>query len=314
MGEILAGRPTLVNFLWLELTNRCNLACVHCYADSHPRSGYRDALSTADYVRVMTEAAELGCRQIQFIGGEPQLNADFDQLLAVAGGTGFEFVEVFSNLTSLRPSTLEYAVIHDVRFATSVYSDDPAVHDRITRTRGSHSRTIRNLERLIEAGVDTRAATSRSTRTATRSTRPSGLEKLGVGHARIGRIREFGRAEEVLAQDARLDGLCGHCWSGKLCVAPDGAVYPCVMAREWPVGNLLDADLADIVHGRRLAGMRQQIYTEVWLPATSPPVIQAAGELPSRGVPGNAVRPRALPAKLPAGRDLHPEIFFPTDP
>jgi hypothetical protein len=33
-------------------------------------------------------------------------------------------------------------------FATSVYSDDPAAHDRITTVRGSHRRTIGNLRRL----------------------------------------------------------------------------------------------------------------------------------------------------------------------
>jgi sulfatase maturation enzyme AslB (radical SAM superfamily) len=25
-----------LDFLWLELTNRCNLQCTHCYADSGP--------------------------------------------------------------------------------------------------------------------------------------------------------------------------------------------------------------------------------------------------------------------------------------
>ena len=46
-----------LDFLWLELTNRCNLRCVHCYTESHPRSGDRDVLTTQDYERLMREVA-----------------------------------------------------------------------------------------------------------------------------------------------------------------------------------------------------------------------------------------------------------------
>src|SRR5262245_57235125 len=95
-----------LDFLWLELTNRCNLRCVHCYTDSHPHSGYRDKLTAHDYESVMDQAFSLGCRKIQFIGGEPQLNPDFSMLLRSTKEIGFEFVEVFSNLTRLDDGTV----------------------------------------------------------------------------------------------------------------------------------------------------------------------------------------------------------------
>ncbi|MCJ7597684.1 MAG: radical SAM protein, partial [Methyloceanibacter sp.] len=47
-----------LDFLWLELTNRCNLQCVHCYTESHPHSGDRDLLTAQDYDRLMREAYE----------------------------------------------------------------------------------------------------------------------------------------------------------------------------------------------------------------------------------------------------------------
>src|SRR4051812_11313318 len=146
-----------LDFLWLELTNRCNLRCVHCYTESDPWSGDRDVLEVEDYEEVMRQAVEAGCRKIQLIGGEPQLNRSFPRLLRRSADS-FEFVEVFTNLTRLTDETVAFSVGRGVHFATSVYSDDPAVHDGVTRVRGSHRRTIANLRRLIEAGVRTRAA------------------------------------------------------------------------------------------------------------------------------------------------------------
>src|SRR6478752_3354581 len=56
-----------LSFLWLELTGRCNLQCVHCYTESDPWSGHRDLLSAEDYEDVMSQAHALGCRQVQLI-------------------------------------------------------------------------------------------------------------------------------------------------------------------------------------------------------------------------------------------------------
>src|SRR5215470_2165890 len=109
------GTEKGLDFLWLELTNRCNLQCVHCYTESDPHSGDRDFLTKEDYISVMSQAHALGCRKIQFIGGEPQLNPDFYELLVKAKAIGFEFIEVFSNLTRLDAETIRYAKGNGIR-------------------------------------------------------------------------------------------------------------------------------------------------------------------------------------------------------
>jgi MoaA/NifB/PqqE/SkfB family radical SAM enzyme len=256
-----------LDFLWLELTNRCNLQCVHCYTESSPFSGDNDRLSKADYSSVMQQAYALGCRKLQFIGGEPQLNPDFHALLVEAKEIGFQFIEVFSNLTKLDEETLNFAAGNGVCFATSVYSDKPAGHDAITKVRSSHQRTIGNLRRLIDAGVTTRAAIIAIDQDQPALIRTMEyLVGLGVSHVRSGETREFGRGQALLSRPAQMSGLCGHCWSGKLCVAPDGQAFPCVMARHWPVGNVLDQPLAKIVSGDSLQNVRQAIFDGVWRP------------------------------------------------
>jgi MoaA/NifB/PqqE/SkfB family radical SAM enzyme len=265
-----------LDFLWLELTNRCNLQCIHCYTESSPYSGDSDVLTAADYVRLMHEAYDLGCRKLQFIGGEPQLNPDFHSLLVTAKEIGFDFIEVFTNLTHLSEATLSFAAVNGIHFATSVYSDTAEQHDAITKVRSSHARTVENIKQLSDQGIVTRAATIviDQDRASVDRTRQY-LTSLGVSHVRSGKLREFGRGEDLLERPACLDGLCGHCWAGKLCISPDGAAFPCVVARQWPVGNVLEQSLAEIVAGRSLKDTRQTIFDEVWLPRRAANLLQA---------------------------------------
>lgn len=317
-----------LDFLWLELTNRCNLRCVHCYTDSHPHSGDRDRLTTRDYESVLEQAYELGCRKMQFIGGEPQLNRDFLPLLVEAKNIGFDFIEVFSNLTRLDDDTTRYAADNGICFATSVYSDEPAAHDAITQVGSSHARTIGNLKKLIDHGVETRAAMivlDQDAAAVGRTTRF--LRDMGVRDVRVSETREFGRGQAILAKRAQLSGLCGHCWAGKLCVAPEGAAYPCVMARDWPVGNVLESSLAEIVRGERLDDMRREIFDAVWLPKVSaagngrqrsaapknyPPGEKRPGKRPEptlpEAEPPDEPAPACLPSCSPCPQSCNPDI------
>ncbi len=65
-----------LNFLWLELTTQCNMHCVHCYNESSPTPDRPSLLTSEDYKQVLDDAAALGCRKVQFIGGEPTLRKD----------------------------------------------------------------------------------------------------------------------------------------------------------------------------------------------------------------------------------------------
>lgn len=69
--------------LLCELTYRCNLQCPYCYNPVALRE-YRDELSTAQWSRVLRDAAELGVVQAHFSGGEPTLRRDLPELIAVA--------------------------------------------------------------------------------------------------------------------------------------------------------------------------------------------------------------------------------------
>ena len=66
--------------LLAELTYRCPLACPYC---SNPLelARYRNELTTAEWLRVLSEAAQLGVVQVHFSGGEPLLRKDLSELV-----------------------------------------------------------------------------------------------------------------------------------------------------------------------------------------------------------------------------------------
>jgi len=75
-----------------ELTYLCPLRCVYC---SNPTdlAAHPDRLSTADWLRVFAQAAELGALQLNLSGGEPLLRRDLEELVA-----GAHALDYYSNL------------------------------------------------------------------------------------------------------------------------------------------------------------------------------------------------------------------------
>jgi MoaA/NifB/PqqE/SkfB family radical SAM enzyme len=181
-----------VSFLWLELTGRCNLACRHCYAESGP-NGTHGVMSVNDWFSVIDQATAMGVPMVQLIGGEPTLHPAFPDLLRYAVGTGLA-VEVYSNLSRIKPEWWEIFSHPDVSMATSYYSDVPEEHDAITRRRGSHSRTLANIGEAVTRGIPLRVGIV-DTGNGQRATQARAeLEAIGVTSIGTDHMRRFGRA------------------------------------------------------------------------------------------------------------------------
>ena len=84
--------PVIGPPLWLlaEVTYRCPLHCVFCYNPvDFAKTERADELSTADWLRVLREARELGAVQCGFSGGEPLVRDDLEELIAEAHRLGY---------------------------------------------------------------------------------------------------------------------------------------------------------------------------------------------------------------------------------
>ena len=83
-----SARPGPPLWLLLELTYRCPLHCVFCYNPTEFES-VGPELETADWLRVLAEARELGSVQLGLSGGEPLVRDDLETIVAAAHRLGF---------------------------------------------------------------------------------------------------------------------------------------------------------------------------------------------------------------------------------
>ncbi|MEV7155269.1 pyrroloquinoline quinone biosynthesis protein PqqE [Streptomyces misionensis] len=116
--------------LLAELTYRCPLACPYC---SNPLNlaDYRDELTTDDWLRVLTEAADLGVLQCHLSGGEPLLRRDLPEIVAHAHLLGLytNLITSAVGFSRRRAELLRTAGLDHVQ--VSIQADEPARSDRI---------------------------------------------------------------------------------------------------------------------------------------------------------------------------------------
>lgn len=251
----------VLNFLWLEITSKCNLECVHCYSESSPRESLLGQMTTEDWLRVLTEAAALGCRQVQFIGGEPTLHPNLKELISFAASSGFSFIEIFTNATVLEDRLIANIKTNGANIATSFYSDEPAVHDSITHHPGSFDRTVSNIKKLVDAGISVRVGIIETVANAGQVDRAKVfLESIGVTEIRLDAQRQVGRGTQSLKIQNPLAELCGECAKGKLCVTASRQIFPCVFSRFVNLGDV-DTGIASILQADALKVFCENLKT-----------------------------------------------------
>jgi sulfatase maturation enzyme AslB (radical SAM superfamily) len=253
--------PAGLRFLWLEVTGRCNLTCRHCYADSGP-DGTHGLMTTADWLRVIGQAAALGTRAVQFVGGEPTLHPDLPEFVGHALGKGLA-VEVYSNLVAV--SQRLWAVFRQpgVSLATSWYSDDPAEHQQITGgSPRAHQRTLANIGLARAYGIPVRAGLVSFGDRQRVEPGLRQLARLGITRTKVDHVRSVGRGGN--GGDPDTAALCGRCADGRLAVLPDGNAYLCVFSR-WPellAGSVLTQSLEEIAASPATAAIRHELQAE----------------------------------------------------
>lgn len=140
----------------MELTERCNNNCHHCYINqpASDRSLAARELSTAEIKDVLVQGTILGAILVRFTGGEPLLRDDFEEIYLFARSLGLK-VMIYTNATLITPYLADlFARIPPLeKMEISVYGMTARTYESVTRNPGSFDAFWRGVNLLLEKRV-----------------------------------------------------------------------------------------------------------------------------------------------------------------
>jgi radical SAM protein with 4Fe4S-binding SPASM domain len=138
----------------VDLTYRCNERCIHCYLD-HEDHG---EMKTDEIKNVLEQLAQSGTLFLTLSGGEIFLRDDLFELLEFARSLHFDISLKTNALLIDAERARKLRALSVRRIQISIYSAEPAVHDAITKVRGSLERTLTAIRFLQAEGLQVKIA------------------------------------------------------------------------------------------------------------------------------------------------------------
>ena len=144
----------------IELTNDCNLNCVHCYNDSgHKRE---DELTLEEIYQLIDEIKRLGVLKINLSGGEPLMHPHFFEIAHYIRDSSLG-LDLFTNGTLVTRRVAEkLKALNVLKVSVSLDSVTPEIHDVFRGKKGAWKRTIKGIQNLKTEGITIKVAVSLS--------------------------------------------------------------------------------------------------------------------------------------------------------
>ncbi len=138
--------------LFVELTDKCNLRCRHCYGDFKLENSHTLSIDKID--NLINQAIKLNVYQFDLTGGEPLLYKDLEVLLEKLYNAGM-LVTIFTNLTIQSDKIIKLFDKYCVKkIITSIDSNISKNHDEFRGVVGSFDKTVNNIKKLKKTSIE----------------------------------------------------------------------------------------------------------------------------------------------------------------
>ena len=183
-----------------ELTNACNLTCIHCRADAIKKPG-PDELSTEEAKHFVDELMEYK-PIIILTGGEPLLRPDVYEIAQYATDKGFRVV-LATNGTLLTPEIVRRLIEVGIqRVSISIDGSSKETHDTFRGEQGAFEGALHGIELLKKEGLPFQINTTITKRNLDEIPGIYDLAiKLGASALHIFLLVPTGRGEEIAEQE-----------------------------------------------------------------------------------------------------------------
>ena len=254
------------NRVYIEITNRCNLACDFCHGTKRPLG----TMPPEDFRRIAEKLRGETSYLYLHVLGEPLLHPQLKELLAIAGELGFRVCLVTNGtlLHKRREELLAAKSLHKVSVSLHSFEgnggagDLPAYLQQVwdvclpLSERGVlcalrlwNEGTAPRLNGAVEAFLSQRIG--RDVESLPRDARGDRTLRPNLF---LERAERFGWPDLNAPESGA--NFC-HGFTRQLAVLWDGTVTPCCLDSEGdiPLGNLLSQPLEEILQGERAAAM-----------------------------------------------------------
>ena len=139
----------------INLTNRCNLNCIHCYlGDRNSKLRRPDKeLSTSQWLSIIDEITHAGCLNLLLSGGEVMVRDDFEAIYRKAATNGM-LVTVFTNGTMFNEKTLSlFEELPPRAIEITLYGATQQTYEKVTRVKGSFRQCLKSIRNLTEKKI-----------------------------------------------------------------------------------------------------------------------------------------------------------------
>lgn len=134
-----------------NVTRRCNLKCVHCYAHARDEV-FPDELSTTEGKAVLDDLAQFGAPVVLFSGGEPLMRPDLIELADYAVSKGMRAV-ISTNGTLITPSVAQRLKSVGLSYVGISLDGLQEVNDRFRGVKGAFRMALDGIAACREAGI-----------------------------------------------------------------------------------------------------------------------------------------------------------------
>ncbi len=140
----------------LDITNKCNFRCKHCFNSSGDQSVYcfEDELGDSEVLGFSEELCKLGLSQICICGGEPTLRIELVYKVVEMLKKNNIDVNMVSNgylITQEMAKKLKMTGINSVQISVDGLGE---IHDVFRNMAGSYQHAISAIEYLVDAGIE----------------------------------------------------------------------------------------------------------------------------------------------------------------
>jgi len=147
------NKKPVLSHLDLELTERCNNDCIHCYINlpADDSQAKKRELSGERIKGILAQAADLGCLSVRFTGGEPLLKEEFEDIYVFSRKQGLR-VNLFTNATLLSPSLVRlFTKIPPLeKIEVTLYGMSRPAYESVTRNPGSFDAAQKGIQLLLD--------------------------------------------------------------------------------------------------------------------------------------------------------------------